>query len=145
RYATALGLAEDLDRWLRHEPTLARPVTAWEKTGKWMRRKPAIAISFASALVLLLILAIGGPIMALRITGERKRAENNLYVSDMRLAGQALTDHDLLHTRERLQRIAASPHQRGLRGWEYRYLLGRSHSGELMILGRHDSWISGLA
>jgi WD40 repeat protein len=145
RYATALSLAEDLERWMRDEPIQARPVTTWERTRKWVRRKPAIAVSVASAFVLLLILAIGGPIMALRIVGERTRAENSLYGSDVRLAGVALADHDLVRMRQRLQRIAKSPRQSKLRGWEYRYLMGRCHGDELMILGRHDAPIAGLA
>jgi hypothetical protein len=43
RYGSAEALAEDLERWLRCEPILARPASAWEKTGKWVRRKPALA------------------------------------------------------------------------------------------------------
>jgi eukaryotic-like serine/threonine-protein kinase len=54
RYASALALAEDLERWLRHEPIHARPVPAWERAGKWVRRRPLIA-ALASGLVFTLV------------------------------------------------------------------------------------------
>jgi len=31
RYASAEAVAEDLERWLRHEPVLARPSSMWER------------------------------------------------------------------------------------------------------------------
>ncbi len=43
RYATALGLAEDLERFLRDEPITARPSTVVERSFKWVKRHPAVA------------------------------------------------------------------------------------------------------
>ncbi|MCC7375190.1 MAG: protein kinase [Verrucomicrobiales bacterium] len=43
RYDSAEALAQDLERWLRHEPILARPVTTQERLVKWMRRNPKVA------------------------------------------------------------------------------------------------------
>ena len=43
RYPTAEALAEDLDRWLRHEPIQARPSGLFDRGVKWVRRNPAIA------------------------------------------------------------------------------------------------------
>lgn len=54
RYQSALHFAEDLDRWLRHEPILAKQSGAIERLLKWKRRKPAIAgLSAALALSIL--------------------------------------------------------------------------------------------
>lgn len=52
RYATAADLANDLRRFLNHEPIHARPVTFWERGLKWARRRPAVA---ALSLALLLV------------------------------------------------------------------------------------------
>jgi WD40 repeat protein len=43
RYNSAAGLADDLERFLRHEPIGARPNTVRERVIKWSRRHPAIA------------------------------------------------------------------------------------------------------
>ena len=43
RYSSALALAEDLERWLRHEPILARHTGFVIRAEKWLRRNPTAA------------------------------------------------------------------------------------------------------
>ena len=43
RYATAGALAEELNRFLRHEPILARPIGRLERVARWCRHNPALA------------------------------------------------------------------------------------------------------
>src|SRR5438477_2895662 len=48
RYSSALALAEDLERWLRHEPIQARRTRIFARGGKWVRRNPSSALLVAS-------------------------------------------------------------------------------------------------
>src|SRR5216110_1647669 len=47
RYSSALALAEDLERWLRHEPIQARRTGIVARSRKWVRRNPSIAVMAA--------------------------------------------------------------------------------------------------
>ncbi len=58
RYETAEALAQDVERWLRHEPIRARRVGVITRGRKWVRRNPAAAISAASMAAL--VIALGG-------------------------------------------------------------------------------------
>ena len=48
RYSSALALAEDLERWLKHEPILARRTGVFARGGKWVRRNPTSTLLVAS-------------------------------------------------------------------------------------------------
>ena len=52
RYMSALALAEDLERWLRHEPILARRSGVFTRGKKWVRRNPTSALLAASLIAL---------------------------------------------------------------------------------------------
>ena len=44
RYSSALALAEDLERWLKHEPIVARHTGVFTRGRKWVRRNPTSAL-----------------------------------------------------------------------------------------------------
>ncbi|PYL69043.1 MAG: hypothetical protein DMF28_04700, partial [Verrucomicrobia bacterium] len=52
RYSSALALAEDLGRWLKHEPILARRIGILTRGKKWVRRNPTSALLAASLIAL---------------------------------------------------------------------------------------------
>jgi serine/threonine protein kinase/Tfp pilus assembly protein PilF len=52
RYASALALAEDLERWLKHEPIQARRTGAFIRSKKWVRRNPTTALLAVSLVAL---------------------------------------------------------------------------------------------
>src|SRR5436190_8837908 len=52
RYPSALALAEDLERWVKHEPIQARRTGIFTRGRKWVRRKPAVAALIASLVAL---------------------------------------------------------------------------------------------
>ncbi|HZL98775.1 MAG TPA: serine/threonine-protein kinase, partial [Planctomycetota bacterium] len=57
RYQTAGQLADELRRFLRHEPILARPPGLLLSAGKWLRRHPVPA-GFAAAFVIVAAMAL---------------------------------------------------------------------------------------
>jgi TolB-like protein/predicted Ser/Thr protein kinase len=57
RYSSALALADDLERWLRHEPIQARRTGVVGRGKKWLQRNPNVAATVALSLAL--IAAVG--------------------------------------------------------------------------------------
>jgi serine/threonine protein kinase len=51
RYASALELAEDLERFSKGEPILARPETPAQKAWRWVRHRPMPAVLLAAGLL----------------------------------------------------------------------------------------------
>src|SRR5216117_1217288 len=52
RYSSALALAEDLERWLKHEPIDARRTGIFARGRKWVQRNPTSALLAASLMAL---------------------------------------------------------------------------------------------
>ena len=52
RYSSALALAEDLERWLNHEPIVARHTGIIGRSRKWVRRNPSSALLVACLVAL---------------------------------------------------------------------------------------------
>jgi eukaryotic-like serine/threonine-protein kinase len=58
RYSSALALAEDLERWSKHEPIHARRIGPLTRGKKWVRRNPTIAVMAAMLFALALPLGV---------------------------------------------------------------------------------------
>jgi WD40 repeat protein/tRNA A-37 threonylcarbamoyl transferase component Bud32 len=77
RYANAWELADDLGRFLRDEPVLARPAGKLERLGRWCRRNPTVAALVVFVAVLLLAGTVGSTIAAIwlaRIAADAEQA-----------------------------------------------------------------------
>jgi serine/threonine-protein kinase len=87
RYASALDLADDLQRFLGGEPIVARPVSRLERLVKWVRRKPlAAALGSLGALTVL----FGGSLVLwlLRARAETAHAVEQDLAAAVRLCDQ---------------------------------------------------------
>ncbi|MBL7043119.1 MAG: protein kinase [Pirellulaceae bacterium] len=75
RYQTAAELAEDFRRAINNEPIKAKPVSGFEKTWLWCKRKPATAGLIATvALLVLVAIIVPQFILAQRRANDRARA-----------------------------------------------------------------------
>jgi eukaryotic-like serine/threonine-protein kinase len=122
RYRSAEALADDLNRWLRREPILARPVTQLERVLKWVRRRPAIAALLATSALLLVTLAVGASIYSIRLKAARDNVEDNLYVAETAMAFASWERGSVTLPRKLLDRQLPKRGFPDRRGFEWHYL-----------------------
>jgi len=67
RYASADALAEDLERWLRHEPIQARPTSPAMRLARWTRRN-----RLGTALILTLCVGLVVTLVLLKLKNDAK-------------------------------------------------------------------------
>ncbi len=113
RYESAAALAEDLSRWLKHEPIAARPPGPFRRGLMWVRRHPAWTALFVMAAVMLMI--VGNAFLRERLANLR--AEGFLYRTLLALAEREWSAGAIFDAREAL---AKCPEKR--RGWEWSYV-----------------------
>lgn len=86
RYASALAVADDLNRFLDGEPILARRIGVLEKAWKWCCRRPALA-ALTTALAASILLGVVGVGYQWRKTAEAlTAAESNLEAASVATA-----------------------------------------------------------
>jgi tetratricopeptide (TPR) repeat protein len=87
RYQSAAELGADLQRFLEDRPVRARRATVVERCWRWCRRNPTVAALSATAITLLILIAVTASIGYARtsaaLAGERKQRENAEAATDV--------------------------------------------------------------
>lgn len=78
RYGSAQELADELTRFLRGEPIIARPVSRPERLWRWSRRNPVIASLVAISLTLATAIMIASPLIAFQQNRLRNQAQEQV-------------------------------------------------------------------
>ena len=133
RYATARALADDLGRYLAHQPLKAKRAAWTERLRKWSRRHQlavlAVAATIAISTTVLAISAVWVSQERSQKLVERSAAQQrqaalfqNRYVSTFNLAYAAWKRGDLAEVKEKLQACLPGAAEDDLRGFEWRWL-----------------------
>ncbi len=105
RYASASALADDLGRFARGEPILARPAGPLDRLAKWARRRPAEA-----AFVALLALSMLGTIAGLLAHQTRLRAalKREAEATEEARRQRVIAESNYREAREAITRVLAA-------------------------------------
>ncbi len=170
RYPSAEAMGEDLGRFLADEPIRARQVGAPERSWRWARRNPVIAILCGVLTAVLIATTVGAMIAATyfrslagreslahkksqeaqkeaegaKALAQRQAEENRrrLYFAQMNLAVQATAlPGGLARVTELIDRWRIDASTPDLRNWEWYYLAALGCRDQLTLRG-HGELIS---
>ncbi|MBX7105245.1 MAG: protein kinase [Gemmataceae bacterium] len=149
RYASADALANDLDRWSRGEPILARPASGIERAWRWVKRRPARAALALAPIVGLIAWSVQATRVANSESKAREeqakfaeqlqsahnetqdalaRAKSALALNRLHLAHQYYQAHDVAEARRLLAGVPESA-----RAWEWNFLQRQVHPEERFV------------
>jgi serine/threonine-protein kinase len=118
RYDSAAMLADDLARWLRHEPIQARPNSVFGRTRKWVKRRPALAALIAVTLAAVALIFTLTLLNKAQLKRERdkaielqQRAESEARAAELRRAEGLLREGEALAANNRFAEAKNTLHQ----------------------------------
>ena len=126
RYATALALAEDLDRFVAGEPILARPATRIERSVMWAKRKPAqaalVVVCFVAVASIALLTLWYARNIAQKATETVEVAELRTYATRIESAFQSVVGGDYSNASRLADQVNQEEGAKDWRGIEWRIL-----------------------
>jgi WD40 repeat protein len=128
RYESAAALAEDLRRYLAHEPIRARPASAHYKVRKFVSRHKELVAGTAVVFAALLAATLISLLSARDARQSARLARSQAYRARLAAAIAALSGNDVADAARHLER---APQE--LRGWEWRHLSGRLDDSSAVI------------
>jgi WD40 repeat protein len=141
RYPSAAALAEDLAAFREGRPIRARPVTAWGRARKWVRRRPGVA-GLVALVVAVLAAGLAGFAWQYHKTAlALEESQGHLYVSNILLAQTRLSAGEFDLAEEALRQCPPVGEPDDRRPWEWRYLL-RQWRPEVVVLRGHDGTVT---
>jgi WD40 repeat protein/tRNA A-37 threonylcarbamoyl transferase component Bud32 len=152
RYGSAKDLAEDLGRFLRGVPILARSIGRGERCWRWSRRNPRMAGAVGVA-VLALVLGVAGILWEWRLAesyrrqaeAEERVARHQLYAADLYAAAQAYAGGNWGLVRRLLAAHRPAAGEEDLRGFEWRHLASEVRGSQVAVLRGHSNLVTALA
>jgi eukaryotic-like serine/threonine-protein kinase len=113
RYAAAMGLAEDIQRYLAHEPVQAGPPGSWYRIRRYTRRYRAplgIAAGFVTLLVVIAVLAVRGYYREVSLRSDTEK-EARRAQANFEMAQQSARKAEVKAEGERLAKLDAKAKQ----------------------------------
>lgn len=156
RYASAGAMADDLRRFLGHEPVKARApgvVRRWARRVRRTRRAVVLSAALVAAGVGLAAVWTQGLIARHQVTltaalasADRQDVLNRRheYNAQIRLAQQELDAGHVEFVQEVLERLRPGPGEPDPRGFEWHYLRRAAHRDVSLLFG-HESPVAALA
>ncbi len=120
RYASALELAEDLQRYLQGKPILARPASIPKRIFKWGVRNPSLVVLMAAMLVATLLTTWLWRHSEQSLNAELAQRERSEQISYDRNINLAYHEYKSNNVERALDLLSQCPES--FRGWEWHYV-----------------------